>query len=666
MDDQTDPHDFVAEGTTRTMTNVAREKRFKYGEVERDIDDIVDNMIHNVMLMTRNVMRNYAANRVADEYGIRNEKGKLKVFPKEGTDSQGVKFNILRNGRRIVVGVEDPLIAESVIGMENVEIPMNRMLSMMSNLFRRSITLSGAFQIKQLFMDAPTAAWVSGVKNPFAVWGGTFAAFLRVLVNKDPIAQKLRQAGIGGFMSTARTPEQELALEIGLLNKSTYAKVLRVLDHIGDASDYAQRVAVYKQVLKETKDKNYQDLIKKGMSEAEAAKSAQGDEAQALLQANNVIDFLKHGSGQTAQFMTRTVAFMNAYAQSIDVLATTLAGGGLKGKKRSAAIAQMFITGALLSSVTLLYCLAVSEDDEYEKLDDQTKLRNFVIPGSKKYFGETIAIPMNTSASFIFKALPELLFNKIMKEGTETEMDRRRINKALFESFKDSMLGPNVVPTGVKPFIEVGLNKNFWTGSQIIPRGMEDVAAAEQYNASTSELGKILSAMSKIPFTEDKRALAPIEADHIMRGLLGSFASMAMWATNLLASDRPEASSRNLPVVGSFILPSVPRGREELFYDLKEATDEKWKTFNTLVDREKFDQVDKYLEKNFGLITLHDYTSQMDAELKALNKEIRRIGTLSTKDISPKERRERMDELGNLKNEILQGVESFRRQAQED
>lgn len=588
-------------------------------------------------------MRNYAANRVADEYGIRNEKGKLKVFPKEGTDDQGVKFNILRNGRRIVVGVEDPLIAESVIGMENVEIPMNRMLSMMSNLFRRSITLSGAFQIKQLFMDAPTAAWVSGVKNPFAVWGGTFAAFLRVLVNKDPIAQKLRQAGIGGFMSTARTPEQELALEIGLLNKSAYAKVLRVLDHIGDASDYAQRVSVYKQVLKET-----------------------GDEAQALLQANEVIDFLKRGSGQAAQFVTRTVAFMNAYSRSIDVLATALAGGGLKGKKRGAAILQMFTTGVLLSSVTLLYCLAVSEDDEYEKLDDQTKLRNLVIPGSKKYFGETIAIPMNTSASFIFKALPELMFNKIMKEGTETEMDRRRINNALWEAFKDSMLGPNVVPTGVKPFIEVGLNKNFWTGSQIIPRGMEDVAAAEQYNASTSELGKILSAMSKIPFTEDKRALAPIEADHIMRGLLGSFASMAMWATNLLASDRPEASSRNLPVVGSFILPSVPRGREELFYDLKEATDEKWKTFNTLVEREKFDQVDKYLEKNFGLITLHDYTSQMDAELKALNKEIRRIGTLSTKDISPKERRERMDELGNLKNEILQGVESFRRQAQED
>jgi hypothetical protein len=640
MDDQKDPHDFPTGGTTRTMTNVAREKRFKAGEVGLDIDDIVDNMIHNVMWMTKNTMRNYAANRIADEYGIRNEKGKLKVFPKEGADSDGVKFNILRNGRRIVIGVADPLIAEAAIGMENVEIPMNKILSIMANGLRRSITLSGAFQLKQLFMDAPTAAWVSGVKNPFAVWANTFIAFGKVLVDKDPIAQKLRQAGIGGFMSTARTPEQELALEIGLLNKSMYAKVLRVLDHIGDASDYAQRVSIYKQVLKET-----------------------GDEAQALLQANNVIDFLKRGSGQTAQFLSRTVSFMNAYAVSIDVLATTLAGGGLKGMARQKAITRMAITGGLLSFTTLLYCFAVGDDEEYEKLDDQTKLRNFIIPGSKKYFGETVALPMHTSASFFFKAIPELLYNKITREGAETEMDSRRFRKALKEAFMDSMLGPNVVPTGAKPFIEIGLNKNFWTGSEVIPKGMQDLEAAEQYNAATSELGKVVSALTSIPGTDGKRLLAPIEADHLMRSLFGSAAAMAMWGTNMLAGDRAESRVKDLPVIGAFVLPPVPRGREDLFYDLKEATDQKWKTFNSLLDREKYDEADKYLEKHEGLIGLHDYTSQMDSALKEINKEIRRIGTTSAKDMSPKERREQMNEFGNLKGEILEGIESLRRQA---
>lgn len=633
MEDQTDPHDFPTGGTTKTMTNVAREKMFKPGEVGLDIDDIVDNMIHNVMWMTKNAMRNYAANRVADEYGIRNEKGKLKVFPKEGTDSQGVKFNILRNGRRIVVGVADPLIAESVIGMENVEIPMNRILSIMANGLRRSITLSGAFQIKQLFMDAPTAAWVSGVKNPFAVWANTFISFGKVLIGTDPIAQKLRQAGIGGFQSTARTPEKELALEIGLLNKSMYARVLKVLDQIGDASDYAQRVAVYKQVLKET-----------------------GDEAQALLQANNVIDFLKRGSGQTAQYLGRTVAFMNAYAQSVDVLATALAGGGLKGMDRKKAVTRMAITGTLLSFTTLLYCFAIGDDEEYEKMDDSTKLRNFVIPGTKQLFGETVALPMHTSASFIFKAIPELLYNTYLREGAKDEMDSRRFRKALKEAFMDSMLGPNVVPTGVKPFVELGLNRNFWTGTTVIPKGMEDLTAAEQYNAATSELGKVVSALTSVPGTEDKRLLSPIEADHLMRGLFGSAAAMAMWSTNLLAGDRPEGRVRDIPVIGSFVLPPVPRGREDLFYDLKDATDEKMKTYKKLLDREKFEEAEEYFDKNEGILGLYKYTNKVDNTLKKINKEIQRIGTASSDTLSPAERRERMDELGELKNDILEGI----------
>ena len=181
MDDQEDIHAPTG-GLVKTMTNVGQEKKFKEGSTDRDIDDIVDNMIHNVMMMTKNSMRNYAANRVAAEYGTRNEKGKLKVFPKEGTFNGAVRMNIIVNGRRIVIEIKDPLVAEAVIGMENIEIPMTKILGIMANGLRRSITFSGVFQVKQLFMDAPTASWVSGVKNPFAVWGGTFSAFLSALL----------------------------------------------------------------------------------------------------------------------------------------------------------------------------------------------------------------------------------------------------------------------------------------------------------------------------------------------------------------------------------------------------------------------------------------------------------------------------------------------------
>jgi len=68
QDDMEDVHDQTSMGGVRSNTNIAKEKKFKDTEVDMDIDDIVDNMLHNVMVITRNSMRNYAANRVADAY----------------------------------------------------------------------------------------------------------------------------------------------------------------------------------------------------------------------------------------------------------------------------------------------------------------------------------------------------------------------------------------------------------------------------------------------------------------------------------------------------------------------------------------------------------------------------------------------------------------------
>lgn len=647
MDNQSDIHQ-PSGGVVRTLTHVGKEKTFKKGTTDRDIDDIVDNMIHNVMMMTRNSMRNYAANRVALEYGTKKENGKLKVFPQE--DHANGIFNILAAGRRINVQIADPLIAEAVIGMENVNIPMFKMLEAFTgttaNILRRTITTNPVFQLKQVFKDAPTAAWVSGMRNPFPIWGDTLVSFFSALNPKDPIVQKLKAAGIGGFQSTARSPEKELKLEIGLLNHSSVAKVLKLLDHIGDASDYAQRRAIYKRVLAKTKtDKD--------------GAFPDGDEMQALIQANNVIDFLKRGSSGTAQFLSRNVAFMNAYAQQIDVLAQTLAGGGLKGRSRKEALKNMGILGGTLALTSLMYVIAVAADPDYQELDDDTKIRNIFIPKSlTKFVGmdRAMILPMNTSASFFFKSMPELLYNKVMNEGTKFEVDKTRLLKSIKNAMVDSLLGPNPVPTGVKPFVEIGLNRNFFTGGNVTPKGMEKLDAAEQYNANTSELGKTLSGLMN-------GALNPMEADHLMRSLGGSVSAMAMWGSNMLASDRPADELKQMPIIGQFVLKDVPRGAEDLFYDFKERSDKKYNTWNKLMERDKFDEADKYLDKNEGLISAHDYVTAMDADLKEVNKQIRTIGEVKDKTYNPKEKRADITDLQKLKLEMLEDIRRERKES---
>ena len=638
QDDAKDVHS--AQGV-RSFTNVGREKTFKEGTTELEIDDIVDNMIHNVMMLTRNSMRNYAANRVALEYADRNEKGKLQVFPTEDRE-KGI-FNILANGRRINIRIADPLLAESVMGLENIQIPMEGIMRYFANGLRWSVTINPVFQVKQLFMDAPTAALVTGVKNPFALWSGVFGGFIRALKPTDPIVDLLKSYGIGGYRSSSRTPEHELKQEIGILNKNYFDKAIKILDQISDASDYSQRVSIYKRVLEETKSDDFPE----------------GDMMQAIVQANNIIDFQKKGSGKTAQFLTRTVSFMNAYAQQIDVLAQALSGKGLKGLKRRKAYERLAITGGLLAGVTMLYCMAVGADDEYQKMDDQTKIRNFVIPKSltsKIGMDHAVMLPMSTSAAFFFKAVPEMLYNKIMNQGTKNHVDNTRLRVALGRAAVDSLLGPTPFPTGIKPFAEIGLNYSFFTGGTVTPKGMEKLDPSRQYTNTTSELGKIISKLSG-------RVLNPIEADHVMRGLGGTIAAVAMWGSNLFSGDRPEAEAKANPLYGSFIAADVPRGREDIFYDLQERADRAMETYKDLQRKQHPKEAKAWFDENKDLIIASGFTTAASTSLKSINAEIRRLSDVPAEKMSAEEKRKEINYYKNKKNDILEQTIKFRLKA---
>ena len=651
QDDMEDVHDTSTMGAVRSNTNIAKEKKFKDTEVNKDIDDIVDNMLHNVMTITRNSMRNHAANRVVDSFGTR-VKGKIAVFPKEGSTKNGaVRLNILRNGRRIIVEIKDPLIAESVTGMEDIAIPFTDILGMAANGLRRGITLWPEFQVKQLFMDAPTAALVSGVKNPTKLWGEVFAGFAKAVKGGDPIVELLQSYGIGGYQSYTRTPEMELKQKIGLIENNRLDKLMGTLDKIGDASDMAQRVAIYNRVLLETKT-------------AKDGAFPNGDQMQALIAANNIIDFKKRGSGRLAQFLTRTVSFMNAYAQQIDVLAMTIAGSGYTGKDKAAAWAQLGKTAAIFSIYVMLYSWAVGGEDDYEELDDQTKLRNIYVPKSlTKYIGmdNGLLIPMHTSASFFFKSIPEGTYNVIVKEGTKNEIDGTRIRKALAEAAIDSLLGPNPVPTGAKPIIEIGLNRSFFTGRAITPKSLEGIDAAEQYLATTSELGKVLSALTGNPFNE-KRVLNPIEADHLVRSLFGTTGAAVQWGTNIFSGDRPTPRDKDNPFYGSFIAADVGRAPEDLFYSFKDKVDSRYNTYQSLLKDAKFEQADKYFDRYEKEITAHTYISAMDNSLAEINREIRALGRTS-RDMTPDERRAEITEKQRLKNQLLEDVNAMRKEA---
>jgi hypothetical protein len=520
-------------------------------------------------------------------------------------------------------------------------------LILTANVLRRAITLSGVFQLKQVFKDAPTAALVTGVKRPDLLIGGVYKGFvtslLRPMINAagstitrknldlEPVVELLQAAGIGGFQSTSRTPEAAVKLQLGIMNRNVVSFVLKALDHIGDSSDMAQRVAVYKRVLKET-----------------------GDEAQAMYQAANVINFLHRGYGAEAQFLAKTVPFMGAWANASDVIVQALAGGGLKGMSRSKAFKRLALAGSFLMGTTLLYCMLVGASEDYEELDDQTKMRNYIIPGTKIY------LPMNTQAGLLFKGMAEIIYNHFIRSSTETPHDATRLRTALREAAVDMLLGPEPLPPIVKTLVEIKFNINFFTGRGVVPANLENMYAAEQYTAATSEAGKILSSFTG---NEKSRSLNPIEADHLIGGLFGTAGAMAMWLSNQMgeaALTRPATPANKVPVIGAFTLPAVGRKNEDLFYDLKERVDMEYKTYQIRLDRMKVDEIAKYKEQQQRLIVLHDYVTKSAIELGEMEKLIRLIGSGADTGQTPKEKRETIEELQRAKSKILSGVELFR------
>lgn len=614
-------------------------------ETNREIQNIIDNMTRNVMRMTMNAIRQYASSRIVKEYASRNAKGQIMVFPK--ADRSMGRFNWISNGKKIVVEIQDPMVRAAIYGMDNLVLPMNRIFAGAANLLRRSITLSGAFQVAQVFKDAPTAAVVTGVRKPLVlvggVWKGLLTALLQPGVKKltgidiEPVVDILKSAGIGGFHSPARTPEAEIKRRMGIMNRNIFDFVIKALDHIGDSADMAQRVAVYKRVMAET-----------------------GDEARAIYQASNVINFLHHGSSGLSQGLVKTVPFMGAHFNAMDVLVNSLLGGGLKGMKRSRALTMLASVSTQLMALGFLYAWMVADDPDYQELDDQTKLKNIFIPGLN------LLLPINTPVGLIFKAIPELIYSAVINEATKDEYDRRRITRAFRDAAMASLVGPEPIPALIRAPLEVAIDYSFFTSRNITPAGLKNKEAAEQYTASTSELGKIISAALEIPGTDGKRVLSPIDADHLVRGMLGSAGAMAQWVTNSIAvssGERAALPRRETPLVGRFLTAEVPRGRQDLYYDLKEVVTQKYETYTAMVERGDREGAREYLRKNRDIIAMREYILKTDRELEEIEREIRRLGTTRADTKGPEDRRDRIIRLQEIRNRILSPVVRMRQRA---
>ena len=598
---------------------------------DKQIGDYLETVVRNTRSAIEQGMKNVAAQRIVRDIMRLNTQGmndmgrKLQPHEKSGSDVVTVR----ENGDDVRYQVIDPLLVESMKSLHNMGI--NSFWTLMSyptQLLRNLVTKEPSFILANLARDSMQAWVTSGVSMTPLV--DTFKQFGKVLANQSPEAKALRAAGIGtgyefsgDIKSSAKAVADALNDRAGIKTgwqKAMWpvSKVWDALDKGSNASDLATRAEIYKKVLAET-----------------------GNEAEAIYQSLEVMNFGRMGSSPMIQVISALVPFFNARVQGMDVLYR--AGFGRMATQNSKAQHKAFMYRALfIAAMSSLYWFMARDTDEWKRASKETR-DNYWLIGNVK-------IPIPFEIGVLFKVAPERILETAFGNDTGEDLAESALRNII------STLKINPVPQAFLPILEESVNYSLFTGMPIVGRGMENVAAPYQRNSSTTELSIMLG---------EQLNLSPIRIDHVLSAYTGSMgmymAQMIGGVINTVSGSeetRPAMSIEQTPVLKRFFASDKAGGTIDAFYSLKKEVDVMVRTQHELQSRGNPEQYAEYMEKNGQLLGLKGLVSSIDRQLTHF-RELRNKIQFSSLD--PQEKRETLDNIRYAEIAITENIKEIKK-----
>ena len=577
--------------------------------------------------------------RAAIESGLKNEAARRTIRDslelgtaeevKAGTSGSDI-INIKENGETKYYRVADPLMTEALKGLNVPQMPLLATLAKPASFLRNMVTKDPGFILANLSRDSLAAYMTSGSDMKPIV--DSFKQFGKILADKSPEARALMYAGLGGhefsgdIRSSAEQVSKELRKRTGTRTGSEMAllpasKLWDMLEHASTSSELASRAEIYKRTLART-----------------------GSEAEAIYQAIELMNFDRKGSWQVARVVSALVPFLNARVQGLDLLYR--AGYGKMATQNSEMMKKAFIARSTqLLGLSAMYWYMVHDDDSYKKLTQQERDNNWIIPGIS-INGKPFKFPIPFELGVLFKVLPERIAEYSFGNDTGKDFTRSMARQV------SSTLSFNPIPQFALPLLENIANYSFFTGQNIVGRGMQDVAPEYQFNEGTSQFAKILG---------QQLGYSPMKIDHLIQGYTGV---MGLYTTQMLDSalttqgEPVRATKRfeQLPVVKRFFANDT--GTVENYYDLKKEVDEVVRTLDLL--KKNPDEMMKYFEEHQDAYALRHYITKQEKTMKQLRQY--RLMVDNDKTMSPEEKRKQLDFVHDTEIEITKDVQSLRKQ----
>jgi len=517
---------------------------------------------------------------------------------------------------------------ESVKGLNLPQLPFLDLLSKPAEALRNLVTRDPGFMLANLMRDS-LQAWVTTGQNMIPVVD-TFKQYGAALANMSPEARALAQAGLftgydfaGDVKATAREVEKELRRRSGTRKPMELAlwpvtKVWEALEKGSTASDVATRAEVYKRVLKET-----------------------GNEAEAMYQAMEVLNFSRRGNSALIRILTSVVPFMNARIQGLDVLYR--AGFGEMATQSREMQQKAFLTRSLtILGLSAMYWALASDSEEYKTAEPEVR-DNYWIMGN-------VRIPIPFEIGTVFKVFPERILEYWFGQDTGKDL-KESVARNL-----TSTLAFNPIPQAVLPIFENIANYSFFTGQPIVGKGMEDVAPKFQATTGTSLLAKDIG---------ESTGLSPIKIDNLIRGYTGTIGTYIVLAIDSIMrgeGDPTKAAMKaeQLPVIKRFFASEKGTGTISAYYDLKGQVEEATRTINYLERTGNLEDLRSYLQdKGAKLIAIKPYVLAMDKDMKNL-RELRQSVLISKMD--PERKREVLDNIRTAEVNMTSRIQMVKKQ----
>jgi hypothetical protein len=217
------------------------------------------------------------------------------------------------------------------------------------------------------------------------------------------------------------------------------------------------------------------------------------------------------------------------------------------------------------------------------------------------------------------------------------------------------------IPQVVRPFLELGMNKNIFFDRDIEPMGTKGLSPSNRYGQFTSET-LILASRILEGSPIDKLKLSPYQLEHLINGYFGWIGSYALATADMVTrstGDFPERPARKLMdyhLARRFFKSSPLRNTKSgtIFYERLKDIEQTVQDMNLSRKLDHMDTYNEIYDENKDLLKYKAFINKKARMVNDINARIKQIRFHMK--MGGDEKAVRLDRLYQLRNQLLDNI----------